>query len=77
MPAAMFVSPWKFTHAADAAARLVIRNALFALGPLGRGRVDRLSMAWCTYTDPGACPYRDDACGIREPNRDRHLHPVL
>ncbi|MFO1460245.1 MAG: mercuric reductase [Verrucomicrobiota bacterium] len=44
--------PWKFTHAADAAARLVIRNALFALGPLGRGRVSRLSMAWCTYTDP-------------------------
>lgn len=44
--------PWKFTHAADASARLVIRNALFALGPLGRGRVSALSMSWCTYTDP-------------------------
>lgn len=44
--------PWKFTHAADASARLVIRNALFALGPLGRGRLSTLSMSWCTYTDP-------------------------
>lgn len=44
--------PWKFTHAADASARLVIRNALFALGPLGRGRISAVSMSWCTYTDP-------------------------
>lgn len=44
--------PWKFTHAADASARLVIRNALFALGSLGRGRLSSLSMSWCTYTDP-------------------------
>jgi pyruvate/2-oxoglutarate dehydrogenase complex dihydrolipoamide dehydrogenase (E3) component len=41
---------WKFTHAADAAARLVIRNALFA--PSGRRRLSRLVMPWCTYTDP-------------------------
>jgi pyruvate/2-oxoglutarate dehydrogenase complex dihydrolipoamide dehydrogenase (E3) component len=39
---------WKFTHAADAAARLVIQNALFA----GRKRWSRLNMPWCTYTDP-------------------------
>ena len=39
---------WKFTHAADAAARLVIQNALF----LGRKRVSALTMPWCTYTDP-------------------------
>ncbi|MBI2193370.1 MAG: mercuric reductase [Planctomycetes bacterium] len=39
---------WKFTHAADAAARLVIGNALF----LGRGRLSQLTMPWCTYTDP-------------------------
>ncbi len=38
----------KFTHAADAAARLVIRNALF----LGRSRLSALNIPWCTYTDP-------------------------
>jgi pyruvate/2-oxoglutarate dehydrogenase complex dihydrolipoamide dehydrogenase (E3) component len=38
----------KFTHAADAHARLVVRNALF----FGRGRADRLVMPWCTYTSP-------------------------
>jgi pyruvate/2-oxoglutarate dehydrogenase complex dihydrolipoamide dehydrogenase (E3) component len=39
---------WKFTHAADAAARIVIQNALF----LGRKRISTLTMPWCTYTDP-------------------------
>lgn len=38
----------KFTHVADAAARLVIQNALFA----GRARFSRLILPWCTYTDP-------------------------
>jgi pyruvate/2-oxoglutarate dehydrogenase complex dihydrolipoamide dehydrogenase (E3) component len=41
---------WKFTHAAAAAARIVVQNALF--GPLGRRRLSRLVMPWCTYTDP-------------------------
>jgi pyruvate/2-oxoglutarate dehydrogenase complex dihydrolipoamide dehydrogenase (E3) component len=41
---------WKFTHAADAAARIVVQNALF--GPAGRRRVSALVMPWCTYTDP-------------------------
>ncbi len=41
-------SPSKFTHAADALARIVIRNALF----LGRARVSALVIPWCTYTDP-------------------------
>jgi pyruvate/2-oxoglutarate dehydrogenase complex dihydrolipoamide dehydrogenase (E3) component len=41
-------SSCKFTHAADAQARLVVRNALF----FGRGRADRLVMPWCTYTQP-------------------------
>ncbi len=45
-------SRWKFTHAADAMARIVIQNALFALGPVGRRRVSSLRMAWCTYTEP-------------------------
>ncbi len=39
---------WKFTHAADAAARIVIQNALFR----GRARLSSLTMPWCTYTDP-------------------------
>jgi pyruvate/2-oxoglutarate dehydrogenase complex dihydrolipoamide dehydrogenase (E3) component len=38
----------KFTHTADAAARIVIQNALF----LGRKRVSALTVPWCTYTDP-------------------------
>jgi len=39
---------WKFTHAADAAAKIVVQNALF----LGRKRLSNLVMPWCTYTDP-------------------------
>jgi len=38
----------KFTHAADAMARIAVRNALF----LGRRRVSALTIPWCTYTDP-------------------------
>jgi pyruvate/2-oxoglutarate dehydrogenase complex dihydrolipoamide dehydrogenase (E3) component len=41
-------SRFKFTHAADAMARLVIRNALF----LGRQKASALTIPWCTYTDP-------------------------
>lgn len=37
-----------FTHAADAASRLVVQNALF----LGRKRASALVIPWCTYTDP-------------------------
>jgi pyruvate/2-oxoglutarate dehydrogenase complex dihydrolipoamide dehydrogenase (E3) component len=39
---------WKFTHAADFAARIVIQNALF----FGRKKLSALTMPWCTYTDP-------------------------
>ena len=39
---------WKFTHAADFAARIVIQNALFG----GRKRLSALNVPWCTYTDP-------------------------
>jgi pyruvate/2-oxoglutarate dehydrogenase complex dihydrolipoamide dehydrogenase (E3) component len=38
----------KFTHAADASARIALRNALFA----GRRRLSALTIPWCTYTDP-------------------------
>jgi len=43
---------WKFTHAADFAARTVIRNALFSMGPFGKGKLSDLVMPWCTYTHP-------------------------
>jgi pyruvate/2-oxoglutarate dehydrogenase complex dihydrolipoamide dehydrogenase (E3) component len=39
---------WKFTHAADFAARIVIQNTLF----FGRKKLSALTMPWCTYTDP-------------------------
>jgi pyruvate/2-oxoglutarate dehydrogenase complex dihydrolipoamide dehydrogenase (E3) component len=38
----------KFTHAAEASARVAVRNALF----LGRKRLSDLTIPWCTYTDP-------------------------
>jgi len=38
----------KYTHMADATARIVIQNALF----LGRKRLSALTIPWCTYTDP-------------------------
>lgn len=41
-------SRYKFTHAADAMARIAIQNALF----LGRANASALTMPWCTYTDP-------------------------
>ncbi len=40
--------PYKFTHTADATARLVIQNSLF----FGRRKVSALTVPWCTYTDP-------------------------
>lgn len=43
---------WKFTHAADAAARIVIKNTLFSPFRLGRYRLSNLVMPWVTYTDP-------------------------
>jgi pyruvate/2-oxoglutarate dehydrogenase complex dihydrolipoamide dehydrogenase (E3) component len=39
---------YKFTHAADFAARIVIQNALFK----GRKKLSSLIIPWCTYTDP-------------------------
>jgi pyruvate/2-oxoglutarate dehydrogenase complex dihydrolipoamide dehydrogenase (E3) component len=39
---------YKFTHTADAAARIVIQNALF----LGSKKFSGLTIPWVTYTDP-------------------------
>ena len=41
-------SPFKFTHAADAQARILLANALFP----GRQKASRLVVPWCTFTDP-------------------------
>lgn len=41
-------SQFKFTHAADAMARILIANALF----MGRQKTSTLTIPWCTYTDP-------------------------
>lgn len=39
---------YQFTHTADAAARIVIQNALFH----GRKKLSDLVIPWCTYTEP-------------------------
>ena len=39
---------WKFTHAAEEAARVAVQNALLP----GRRKLSALTMPWCTYTDP-------------------------
>ena len=46
-------SRFKFTHAADAMAQIVVQNALFP-HPFGLGyaSADKLLIPWCTYTDP-------------------------
>jgi pyruvate/2-oxoglutarate dehydrogenase complex dihydrolipoamide dehydrogenase (E3) component len=41
-------SQFKFTHMADAMARIVIGNALF----FGCGKTTALTVPWCTYSDP-------------------------
>jgi pyruvate/2-oxoglutarate dehydrogenase complex dihydrolipoamide dehydrogenase (E3) component len=38
----------KYTHMADATARIVLQNALFG----GRKKLSALTIPWCTYTDP-------------------------
>lgn len=45
-------SKYQFTHVADFMARIVIQNALFAVGPLGRKKVSDLIIPWATYTSP-------------------------
>lgn len=58
-------SAYKFTHAADAHARIVIQNALF----FGRKRASTLVIPWCTYTDPEVAHV-----GLSEPAaRDRGI----
>jgi hypothetical protein len=51
----------RYTHMADATARIVIQNALF----WGRKRLSALTVPWCTYTDPEIAHvgiYVEEAC---------------
>jgi pyruvate/2-oxoglutarate dehydrogenase complex dihydrolipoamide dehydrogenase (E3) component len=53
-------SKYRFTHAADALARIALQNAFF----FGRKRESALAMPWCTYTDPEVAHvglYEDEA----------------
>lgn len=57
--------PYKFTHTADATARIVIQNALF----FGRAKASALTIPWCTYTDPevahvGIHPHEAEQRGV-------------
>jgi pyruvate/2-oxoglutarate dehydrogenase complex dihydrolipoamide dehydrogenase (E3) component len=43
----------KFTHTADASARIAVHNALLPVGRSSpRQRLSALTIPWCTYTDP-------------------------
>ncbi len=48
MPPGMSAWRIRFTHAAEASARLAVANALYE----GRQRWSELTIPWCTYTDP-------------------------
>src|SRR4029078_2405743 len=61
---------WKFTHAADFAARIVIQNALF----FGRKRLSALHMPWCTYTDPEIAHVGLAEHDATERGRTRHTY---
>jgi pyruvate/2-oxoglutarate dehydrogenase complex dihydrolipoamide dehydrogenase (E3) component len=70
-------SSFKFTHAADAMARIVIQNALF----FGRAKSSRLIIPWCTYTDPevahvGLLPAEAEERGIEIDTYAEQLHYV-
>ena len=68
---------YKFTHAADAAARIVVRNAFFK----GRSKVSDLIMPWCTYTEPeiahvGLYPHQAEEQGLELDTYTVHFEHV-
>jgi len=72
-------SRYRFTHAADAQARLVVANALFF--GLGGGRASRLVVPWTTYTSPevahvGQCERDAVAAGHQVQTITVPLHDV-
>jgi pyruvate/2-oxoglutarate dehydrogenase complex dihydrolipoamide dehydrogenase (E3) component len=58
---------YKFTHLADATARIVIQNALF----LGRKKLSALTIPWCTFTDPEVAHV-----GINEAEAEKQGIPI-
>jgi pyruvate/2-oxoglutarate dehydrogenase complex dihydrolipoamide dehydrogenase (E3) component len=67
----------KFTHAADATARIALQNALF----WGRKKLSALTIPWCTYTDPaiahvGLYAHEAEARGIELTTFTRSLGEV-
>ncbi len=58
---------YKFTHLADASARIVIQNALFC----GRKKLSALTIPWCTYTDPEVAHV-----GINEAEAEKQGIPI-
>ncbi len=69
--------PYKFTHIADATARIVIQNALF----LRSKKHTSLTIPWCTYTDPeiahvGLYPAELETSGIAYDTFMRELKEV-
>ena len=70
-------SPFQFTHAADAQARLAVPNALFF--GLGGGRASSLVIPWATYTAPevahvGRTPAQLDADGVAHDTLTLPMH---
>jgi pyruvate/2-oxoglutarate dehydrogenase complex dihydrolipoamide dehydrogenase (E3) component len=58
---------YKFTHLADASARIIIQNALF----MGRKKLSALTIPWCTDTDPEVAHV-----GITEAEAEKHGIPI-
>ena len=65
----------KFTHTADFAARIVVRNILMPLQLL-RQRVDWSVVPWCTYTDPEVAHVGVGENEARQKNIDYDLFSV-
>jgi pyruvate/2-oxoglutarate dehydrogenase complex dihydrolipoamide dehydrogenase (E3) component len=59
-------SAFKFTHAADALARIAVQNALF----FGRRRASALVIPWATYTDPEVAHVGLSAADVRNKRPD-------
>lgn len=74
-------SKYKFTHAADFQARIVVQNALFAVGLFGRKNASRLTIPWATYTSPevahvGMYAQEAKAAGLEIDTYIQHLSDV-
>ncbi|NND96038.1 MAG: mercuric reductase [Pirellulaceae bacterium] len=74
-------SKYQFTHAADFQARIVIQNALFAIGPFGKKKASDLIIPWATYTSPeiahvGIYPRDAEEAGIEIDTYTQQLEHV-